>query len=186
MLNKLLDTDLYDTNFIDKYERSPIFYSVLRGDYKMAKAFVKKASFLDFEDVYQKVLIDYARDGSSPRILKLLVESGATLGKSLSKGIELLFLSVEHGWNDLFKILIKKGVPIGSINKKVSFVCFMMKTGDNVLMLSHQMKNTEVFDFIVQSSETLIFSRTEETTLHTILIKVVLAQDLDSVKKILT
>ena len=85
----------------------------------MTKALVKKGSFLDFEDVYEKVLLDYAREVSSEKILTLLVESGATLGKGLNKGIELLFLSVEHGWNDLFKILIKKGVPIGSINKKV-------------------------------------------------------------------
>jgi len=86
-LKKLLDTDLYDTNFIDKYERSPIFYAVFRGDFRMTKALVKKGSFLDFEDVYEKVLLDYARDVSSEKILTLLVESGATLGKGLNKGI---------------------------------------------------------------------------------------------------
>ncbi len=55
------------------------------------KAFSLKYCFLDFEDVYGRVLLDYASDLYLEKILTLLVKSGATLGKNMRKGINLLY-----------------------------------------------------------------------------------------------
>lgn len=86
-----MDSELYDVNLIDKYERSPIFYAVMKNDYDAVKLLIQKCSFLDFEDVYGKVLLDYAREVHSERILGLLIDSGENLGKNMCKGVELLF-----------------------------------------------------------------------------------------------
>lgn len=82
-------------NLIDKYERSPIFYSVLRLEYQAVKILAAKCCFLDFEDVYGKVLLDYASELHHDKILTLLVKSGATLGKSMCKGIDLMYKAVD-------------------------------------------------------------------------------------------
>eukprot|EP00347_Sterkiella_histriomuscorum_P001466 403371929 len=173
ILQKILDTELYDVNVIDKYERSPIFYVVMRGDFESAQLLIKKCSFLDFEDTFGKTLIDYARDVHSEKILGLLVDSGENLGKNMCKGIELLFDCVKQQWLELFKSLIKKGVPIASVDHK---------TGDNVLLLAYQLKNQEILQFLMNSSESTLFSMIDQMG-QNILIKAVLRRDLEIIQK---
>lgn len=149
ILQKLLDTDIYDVNLIDKYERSPIFYSVLRLEYPAVKILAAKCCFLDFEDVYGRVLLDYASELHHDKILTLLVKSGATLGKSMSKGIDLMYKAVDQHWIKLFKALIKKGVAVGAVHPE--------RPAENVLMLAYESQCTEILEFIMGSSENILF-----------------------------
>ena len=173
-MTKLLDTELFDVNLCDKYERSPIFYAIMRDNFEAVSLLIKKCSFLDFEDSFGKTLIDYAREVHNEKILVLLVDSGENLGKNMSKGIQLLFESVKQHWLELFKALIKKGVPISSVDSK---------TGENVLLLAYQLKNTDALKFLMNSSETTLFSAIDHQG-QNILIKAVLRHDFSTVEKL--
>jgi len=50
--------------------------------------------FLDFEDMYNKNITDYAQMNENEGILSFIIDSGANLGKGLRRGIELLFVSI--------------------------------------------------------------------------------------------
>ncbi|CDW83984.1 ankyrin repeat [Stylonychia lemnae] len=134
ILTKLVDTELYDVNLIDKYERSPIFYAVMKDNFEEVKLLISKCSFLDFEDIYGKVLLDYARDVHSEKILGILIDSGENLGKNMCKGVELLFECIQQKWLDLFKSLIKKGVPIASVDNKVKNFFMTDNTGQSIFL----------------------------------------------------
>ncbi len=85
---------IYNVNFLDKLDRSPIFYSVIKNDYDSVRALYGKLAFLDFEDTFSKTVLEYARETENESVLSFLIESGANLGKGLFKGVELLFESI--------------------------------------------------------------------------------------------
>lgn len=76
-------------------------------------------AYLDFKDKQGLTLLDHAKENQNEGILCLLVDAGANLGQDHYTGKELLFLSILKEWNNLFKILIKKGVPISSQDPQV-------------------------------------------------------------------
>ena len=61
ILTKLLKTDIYNVNHLDKHDRTPIFYSVMKDDFESVKALYQKLAFLDFQDKEGMSIIDYAR-----------------------------------------------------------------------------------------------------------------------------
>lgn len=93
--------EIYDSNHVDKLERSPIFYSVIR-DEKTSVKVLGNESYMNFDDVHGKTLLDYARENHNQEILCYLVEKGSNLGHNFCKGIDLLFYCIYSGFFQLF------------------------------------------------------------------------------------
>ena len=127
--------------------RSPIFYSVIRGDLLGCKEFIRKRCFLDFEDYEKKSLIDHARDKKD--ILEFLVESGESFDIHSPKSLEILFEAIYSDHLDLFKQVIKRGVPFSSLDPE---------TGESTLISSYIMKSKRIFHFLLSTNEYEIFS----------------------------